>query len=90
MKRLLDKFSTVFADTPEDPPQVRHRATVLNDLLRQGRKQARRENRVPVREMPADPRVAFIVERDELDAGDDPYNSSDYDRADSWKNGGGR
>jgi hypothetical protein len=92
MKQLLNKFRNAFTEPEleEEVPQVSHRATVLNDAIRKGRQSRPVRNETKVAKAADDPRVAFIQERNQIAAGEDPYNNNDFDRADSWKNGADR
>jgi hypothetical protein len=92
MKQLLNKFKNAFAEpeAEEEIPQVSHRATVLNDAIRKGRKPRPASTQAKSEVVADDPRVALIRERNEILAGEDPYNNNDFDRADSWKNGADR
>ncbi len=90
MKQLLYKFRNILSEPPEEQPEVRHRATILNEVIREGRNAERAVDDTMASRQLDDPRLAYIVDRDKALAGDDPYNSSEFDRADSWKNGGHR
>lgn len=88
MKQLLNKFRNSVVE--DDAPQVSHRANVLNDAIRKGRRPRPAGTRADSEATADDPRIAYIQERNEIIAGADPYNNNDFDRADSWKNGGDR
>lgn len=92
MKQLFNKFKDAFVEPEleEEVPQVSHRATVLNDAIRKGRGSRPAGTREKSEAAADDPRVALIRERNEIIAGEDPYNNNDFDRADSWKNGADR
>jgi len=89
MKQLLNKFRNAFAEPAEEEeaPQLRHRTTVLNEAIREGRKSRPLPAPKTEEKKSGDPGIAFVRERNEIVASKDPYNSCDYDRAKSWRNG---